>query len=166
MNINVASSIVEIGGRTFPACVLVCPPYGDNDHTTEQERVLGGRGGGTKLVPAFSDYIYVPCENGILVEIEQAQDQLGYEVTLRCPTCSPVLSDALPIFIPETVALVGHRPVAQPRPHRQGITTWRNGEGEWVAELIERVSKMEFFIPPGPRVTLKPLSFCYSDVVS
>lgn len=163
MNIDVERSTVTIGGRTFPACVLICPPDVSRPAESEPERSLGGQGGPGTANLGISHCVYVTCENGILVEVEQYADKDSYEIILRCPTCSPVKSDGDVIWLPETVSLVGRTLIPEPRPRAVGSWYWRNCEAEWASLLIERVSKLPFEIPEGPRVKLVPLSVVYQE---
>jgi hypothetical protein len=164
MIIDVPRSYVGFGDRWFPAYGLVCPPDVKRPRETEIQRSLGGRGGpGLANVP-ISDCVYVAGENGILVEVEQSEERLGYEVILRCLTCSPTPSDGDVIWLPETVAIYGRTLVPQPRPRNAGVSRWRGADGEWVAEFIDRVTKLPFEVPLGPRAKLVPLSTIYPEV--
>jgi hypothetical protein len=159
MKLHLAESMVEIAGRLFPASGVICPLHETRPEADEPEweRRFSGRGGGTKVLPEISYTVHIPTENGLLIEIEEGSDNPGLlDVKLFSRTCEETFCTAEPkgwlMYVPRFLTLDGAEIIEAAGP------TWRNAEPEWVAEFIDRVSKMPYQPTPGPQVKLITLA--------
>jgi hypothetical protein len=154
------TSTVVIDDRHFPAVAVICPPLeGDPDPGTDEDRMLGGHGG-PGITNTVSDQVYIPCENGVFVAVEDFENQPGYVITLHSRACLQQPWDNSRIWIPYSVSIVDGRLVATSDLLSLSRAAWRweGAEPEWTVELIDRVSRMPFTQPPGPEVRLIPLA--------
>lgn len=145
MRADPATSTVTLADRRFPACCAVCPPYGD-DPSSPRSRLLGG-------VARRSQQYFVPCENGVLVTVEEHDGAGGhYELGLLARTCT--LNDRDPdgpLWLPHFVGLLGGALVSGVA---RSTWYWSGAEPDWTCELVDRVAGLAFAEPDGPRVEL------------
>ena len=89
MKTDIKTSTVTFAGRRFPAVNIICPALmiQVTDPGTDAERMLGGPWWSRHCQRARSYQVLIPCENGVLVGIEQYEDQMGYTVTLHARSC-------------------------------------------------------------------------------
>ena len=164
MKLEHATSTVVIADRRFPAVAVVCPPVaGSDDPGTDQDRTLGGHGG-PGVTNTVSDQVMIPCENGVLVGVEDFEDQPGYVVTLHARACQQQPWDDTHIWVPYFVAIAGGTLVAANNGIHDMLDApwrWDGAEPEWTVELIDRVNRMPFTQPSGPEARLIPLSEVY-----
>lgn len=148
------TSTIRILDRHYPACCLICPPYGEDDDP-EYERMLGG-----PATPVVADHAYqamIPCENGLLVAIEwMKNDPSTCTIGLDARSCSiNKFPDQRDLYLPYFVALHEGRlvPLVRPRDGR-GKVEWAGAEPDWAIEFIDRMAALPFEQPPGPQVRL------------
>lgn len=134
MNVDLKISTVELAGRRFPACVLICP-IAETDPRSAWDRTLG--------LP----WVYIPLESGILVGLEE--DTRGLECRLYSRTCEFHSSEN--VWLPHWLGLHGRRIIP-------GWQWWSGCEEEWLVEHIDRISTFAYEQPPGPLVELRRLA--------
>ena len=164
MKLDYDSSTVVFAGHRFPAAIAVCPPMGPDDTDSERDRMMAGHGG-PGVLGSISYEVLIPCENGVLVSVEQDQKLFSYKVTLHSRACHPEPWDDAEIMIPYFVSICDGELIANARHNRRGGVTlpsgvwrWDEAEPEWIAELIDRVGRMPFTQPAGPQVRLITLA--------
>ena len=166
MKLDNKTSTISFAGRRFPAVCVICPPNGDQDPDNDWDRMLGGPGGPGTIDAPLRYQVLIPCENGILVGVEEFEGRDGYQIGLHARTCRLEPWDDQEIYIPHYVA-IDHgelitRPDRDPRTRRifvpPGVWHWDGAEPEWTAELIDRIDRMSFAQPPGPEVRLITLA--------
>ena len=160
MKLDYDTSTVTIDGRRFPTCCLICPPDDSDDPGSDRDRMLGGPGG-PGITNTMSYQAIIPCENGVLLAIEEFDDQPGYTVTLHARTCQETPWDDAHIWVPHIVAIDGGKLVAATDPNKHLLRSpwrWEGAEADWTAELVDRVNRMPFTQPPGPEMRLITLA--------
>lgn len=152
VRLDLASSTLRLGERSFPAGVLVGP---DGEH------------GGIWRGNTGYWWVCVPMENGAVVMF--VLEQLGSDGTTS--SLSMMLTTGR--WRPDTgesvhghVVLVGCRDgqISADRATSDGSTwEWENVEPEWAVEHMDRLSRMTVVDPgPGDPMTWLPLSQCES----
>lgn len=137
LRLDIDTSTVEIAGRWFPACVLVCPPD-DGKANDDWDRTLG------------TPWVYIPLESGALVCC-QPTERSGLECSLVARSCRLSVSPADSCWLPHQLRLDGRRLVP-------GWQWWTGCEPAWLVEHIDRVSTFAYSQPPGPLVELRRLA--------
>lgn len=152
MDFDIAASTVTIAGRIFPAVGLICPTV-DGLDASPLDRLLGDTADwGDKAEP----YAFVPCENGILIELTQDAGDGTYEVQLVAHQC--VYHDfGGPQWTPRTMEVDGDRIVLF-NGRSKAPWLWEHAEPDWLADHIDRMSRKTVIIPAGPRVQPIPLA--------
>lgn len=165
MKLDIDSSTVVLAGRRFPAANAVCPPLGPDDTDSDRDRMLAGHGGPGIMGTATSYEVLIPCENGVLVSVEQYSDKVGYKVSLHSRACHHEPWDDQQILIPYFVSITYGELVAHANRNSRGaviaptgVWRWDDAEPEWIVELIDRINKMPFTQPQGPQVRLITLA--------
>jgi hypothetical protein len=195
MLVDVASSTVTLAGRVFPACGLICPetapsvrvaridPAGTvigesiavrtvtmtiNGRTetfgqapsSEWSRSLGGR-----HEPTGDWHVFIPCENGVLVSVEEGRrngEPAGLDIMLyswHCTLDRSSSADPYPLFIPNIVSIRAGVITEEPVRGPFGVWSWDRAEDEWVAEHIARIAAMSTDLDrSGPRARAIPLA--------
>lgn len=173
MVIDYVTSTVEIGGRRFPAAVAVCPVHESRPDESECDRTLGD---GSAPVMMYGEWrpavdgVVIPAENGVLVHVEaqvpgrtlragQSPGNLATQLWARaCYEANPLNEVDGPLWLPYSLHLVqaclvpdGGRGYRSP----PGPWCWDDAEPDWLAEFIDRVSRLPFTQPPGPELTLR-----------
>lgn len=174
LKVDLDASTMKLGERWFPAVGLVTP-VGPQDPPDEPpgERLLGG----PTRIPnqvglTWGGEVYVPCENGLLVEIgwgERDRKCVGLYVHLYNRHCELRMPDNpadLPIWIPKRMHLHERRLIIDQPPWRSGrgwvltpgLWEWGPAEPEWVAELLDRLSRLPLEETDGPQADLVRLA--------
>lgn len=170
MKLDVETSTVVIGGRRFPAIYIICPPGGADDPGSDYERMLGGTSGPGIMDLAVRHQVLIPCENGVLVAVEDyGDDKPGYEVSLLARTCQQQPWDDTFLWMPYFVVIDHGRLAAVINWQRSRLHLpwrWEDAEAEWLTELIDRVSRMPFTQPEGPAVRPIPLTEAQERLVA
>lgn len=139
VQVDVARNHLYLDGRRFPAgCVQ--PPDDDPD-----DQVWGGV---TVGIAGRSWSVYVPTENGLVIQIEPMGWNPLIGVTLYATVCAPwqptPAEDQFTLPLPAQIDPGRDRTVTVL--HDRGLPTgqwnWPNAEPGWTAELIPRVSTM------------------------
>lgn len=167
MKVDIETSTVIIGGRRFPAVGLVCPEEAEPPTEGRWDRVLGGPGVPTEPYPFEGLSVYVPLENGVLVDVESGRGMNPHAdtlyVMLYARTCEWSTSPhGEGLWSPHMMARVGKQIVKNklPAPNRlnmpypRELWNWSDAEEEWVAEHLDRLAKLECLTPEGPPVEL------------
>jgi hypothetical protein len=147
MKLDLERSEVTLGDRRFPAVALVCPQDDVDAPRSAWDRSLGAPG------PLPS--VFIPGENGILVEIEEFE--AGLSVSLYARTCERVETPQGEwTWLPQDISIVGNRldVFLDRRGLIQGPHRWEGCDEWWVAEHLDRVTRMPYTEPDGPRVEL------------
>lgn len=155
---------IEIAGRMFPAVGVVCPQVEGEPFLDDVSRSMG--------VLAGDDAVYIPHENGLLVEVVATGDPKGstYQIQTYAAVCEPDPfghhSEGPLLYLPMMVCLDvearrlvpwGRTPVDRYPARRgswPGVWYWQGAEPDWAAEHIARLATYPLDLPPGPRVTL------------
>jgi hypothetical protein len=155
VKVDTDRSTVHIGGRCFPAALVICPPEDWHIERDEYDRSLGG---GSHLTTEA----IIPAENGVLFGVEtMGADRPGLQLRLNAATCERVAQgqadeqEAPWIWIPHAVSVVDGDLVAG----WHGIWQWSNADPEWVVETIDRLSRKPFERPDGPVARVVPLNY-------
>jgi hypothetical protein len=157
MEFDLKASTVKLGGRHFPAVGLLCPPVEGHEEPPDQ-RLLGGpsiQPNPAQLGPRVE--VYVPAENGVLIELSQYEVRRGgltLSIHLYARTCTLIESQN-PLWLPQRLSVFGGR-IARETDNflHSGWWAWDNAEPEWACEHIDRLSKMAYDQPDGPQVEL------------
>ena len=160
MTVDFDASTVTLAGRRFPA-VGVIVPDGPGDSEPRHLRYLGGPARYPNEVGEDSrgDF-YVPCENGVLVEIGWYENRAGQQ-TLEAHIYSRHChvdrypSDA-PLWLPHKMGVVNGNELVSIEGRALYIATWEwpGAYPEWLGEFLDRVSRMEAEKLDGPEVEL------------
>jgi hypothetical protein len=150
IDIDVARSVVRIGGREYPASWLVCPPGPDQDDDVA-DRTLGGDN--ELLTDA-----YIPLESGLLVEVEvEYRNRVSCRLYARtCVLEPPFGPQDTALWLPQRLRLDG-------RQIRLGQETWDWCEDWWLIEHLDRLAGLPYEEPPGPPCELVPLNATSRD---
>jgi len=157
VKVDVPRSEVTIGDRRFPAVALLCPPAPEQPEPAK-ERVLG------EPVRAKYPCVYVPCENGVLIQLQK--EDKGVTVMLDARTCEldewrVAGPNAGPdkLWLPQPVCILAGK--VGKWLDRRGLLAgpwhWDSADEWWVVEHIDRVSVMPYTEPEGPPVRLMRL---------
>ena len=133
---------ITIHDRTYPVVALLCPSIEDTE--SDWDRSLGAEG---------DSAVYIPSENGLLFEVT-VQDNKLLQLNLYCVTCEETWHAGEPCWLPIGVGLLDGELV----PGGRGLGMWLNAEPDWVAETIDRLSRLPFTIPDGPRADMTATS--------
>ena len=150
MKLDLERSEVTLGDRRFPACALICPQDDVDALRSAWDRSLGG--------PGSLPSVFIPGENGVLVEIEEFET--GLVVALYSRTCERVDTPAEWTWLPHALSIV-HNHIGVFLDRRgliQGPYRWEGCDEWWVVEHIDRVTSMPYTEPNGPRAELVRLS--------
>jgi hypothetical protein len=151
------ASVIDIDGQRFPAAVVVCPPHANDPDEPDWERSLGC---------SLQHGVYIPAENGVLFIVQYGHhpgpgtpDPTAITLSMDARTCyEETPADDRPLWLPHSVELVGGDLIAigakWTRAFAGGVGTWSNGEPEWVAETIRRLSVKPLTGLDGPQVQL------------
>lgn len=155
IDVDLERSLLILNDRRFPAIGLICPPYneGETMDRSDEERLLGG----PSYDPATNSTweVYVPLESGALIEVKYQPDDGRTDATLTAPSCHlsllghPEDTCYLPHFMETAGGVIGIR-------FRLGSGMWNWCDHDWLAEHIDRLSRMPVELPLGPRC--RPIS--------
>ena len=146
---------VEIAGRTFPTVGLVCPPDEIDPDRPDKDRSLG----------TGNDWLsYIPAENGVIFVVEKETAPAAPPNTLRlsllCAVCEQSYDPEGYMWLPKSVSLIDGQLLPtvtyEGRLGVRAVSDWHHAEPEWVAETIDRLSRLPFTEPDGPRCRLVP----------
>lgn len=151
MNVDYEASTVTLAGRTFPAVGLICPQ--DGDVKDRHSRLLGGpigRAGFQAVIPA---------ENGVITVIEVTAGRPAVDVALWAATCDlNTFPNDSPKWLPVQLC-IARRAIGRIPFRPRGVEwQWNGADPEWVVEFIDRVSRLPFDEPGGPRCEMIRLS--------
>lgn len=154
--VDLDTSTLTLAGRRLPAVGVVCP-IGPGPDNSRPERTLSALNAGHEPFPHIE--VVVPTENGVLVQLAWFKDRPGLIVQLGARTCELTPSDDDPIWLPIPLAVVAGRIEATSRTDLGKYLLvkhliWRDAEPDWVVEHIDRVARLPYDEPPGPRVEL------------
>lgn len=108
--------------------------------------------------------VMIPCESGLLFQLDWCDaTETAYQMQLLARTCE-LTKISEPLWLPHFMCINVKVPAVTvlPYPDMNGSPWfWEGADPEWVVEHIDRVSKMPFVEPPGPRVRLISLAECH-----
>jgi hypothetical protein len=136
MKLDLDLSLVRLGERTYPACLLVCP---DDEEYPELDRWNRHLGGDFRLTMNA----IIPTESGVCVNVDMDKSTGLLYCTLMARTCyrSHAWPDDIWMWLPHSVTY-------------NGIWNWPRCELWWLIEHIERVAQMNYEEPEGPHCEL------------
>lgn len=153
IDVDLDRSLLILNDRRFPAVALICPEYTEGEPRTDEERILGGPSYDPARNSAWE--VYVPLESGALIEVKYQPDDGRTDATLSALTChlsllgQPEDTCWLPHFMQASEGTIGVR-------FRRGSGMWMWCDHDWLAEHIDRLSRMRVELPSGPRC--RPIS--------
>lgn len=155
VQIDLAHSLIVVAGARFPATLV---RFVD----TPGEIALGGPSWPTSetgVAPFVT--VYVPCENGALVEVDVHGDRVIHATLMTQRSRPETVDDGERPLHLLVLATINQGRIRQESPRRvgPGEWLWEACEPEWLAEHLARIGRLAVDGPLiGERVELLPLT--------
>lgn len=145
IGVDLKRSLLILNDRRFPAVALICPQH-ECEEREDFDRLLGGPSCRPDLNRAWD--VYVPLESGVLIQVS---DDTRTDACLRARTCYeyPDPNDTVDQYwLPHNMEARNGTIAVNVRVNGG---TWLDCDHDWLAEHIDRLSRMRVELPSGPR---------------